>query len=68
MAVAGKLPDKRKVIEALNSSQSVRDAAIRLNVSRQALNRFISIHNIERYCEWREVKTIDAKPAASAKS
>lgn len=59
MAVAGKLADKKKVLEALNSTKTVSDAAATLKVSRQALNRFISIHSLERHCEWREMRTIN---------
>lgn len=67
MAVSDKLPDKEKVLEVLNSSETVIDAAAKLQVSRQALTRFMSVHSIKRFCEYREVKIIDIKATTSAK-
>lgn len=58
-----KLPpdDLDKIIEALNVTKTVTDAADMLNVTRQALRLYMNANGIERICEYRQTsKSITA--------
>lgn len=57
------------IIYVLNhtNTKSVAEAAQELNVTRQALRNYMNTYGIERICEYRQMRSIDAKSASSSK-